>query len=295
MSSHPAPPPPSSPLCCRCLAVGSSAAVLAFILYIFLQAHHATSIAASNQRAYEIVAAKKQAERALMMAERQKQVLLREQQAADAAAAAVVHEAEVRREYTALRVELRYPETVPDRHMMLSSMEKKIVEMKRELLRLQVLRQEQQAVNALRNQQQHQAVLAAAEREAKKPKPLPRQVSSSPCRSFTFASRVRAAACFSRTLAQRRQHGQRALLPRCFTQRQACRPSCGGEAHAGAAAAGGGGCQRCLCQDGIAKSQIIFERSVGARCCCCQRQYCCTGSISEGSHFCYFGEGRHGR
>jgi hypothetical protein len=126
-----------------------------------------------------------------MMAERQKQVLLREQQAADAAAAAVAHEAEVRREYTALRTELRHPETVPDRHMMLSSMETKIVEMKRELLRLQVLRQEQQAVNALRNQQQHQAVLAAAEREAKKPKPPPQQVSTAPCLPVTFPSRAR--------------------------------------------------------------------------------------------------------
>jgi hypothetical protein len=126
-----------------------------------------------------------------MTAERQKQVLLRELQEADAAAAAVAHEAEVRREYTALRIELHYPETVPDRHMMLSSMETKIVEMKRELLRLQVLRQEQQAVNALRSQQQHQAALAAAEREAKKPKPPPRQVSTAPCRPFTLASRAR--------------------------------------------------------------------------------------------------------
>ena len=160
----------------RCLAVASSAAAIALLLHIFLQMHYVRSVAASNQRAFDIVAAKKRAERAAMMEERQRQVLVREQEAAAAAAAAAAHEVEIRRQYTALRQELRIPEVVPDRHMLLPSMERKIEEMKLEKAQLQQLRQQQQVANALRSQQQQQAALAAAELDAQKPKPAARQV-----------------------------------------------------------------------------------------------------------------------
>ncbi len=155
------------------------------ILHIFLQAHHAKSILASNQRAFDIVAAKKRAERAQMNSERQKQLRIREQQDAAAAVAAAAHEADVRREYSQLRQELRLPETVPDRHMMLSSMEKKIVEMKEQREREQQFRDEQKTANALRSQQQQEAsaaaaAAAAAERAAKKLKPPAPQVTRTP-------------------------------------------------------------------------------------------------------------------
>jgi hypothetical protein len=188
------PPFPSSQSRGRCLAVGVTAAAVALILHIFLQVHYVRSVKASNERAFEIVAAKKRAERAAMMEERQKQLHLREQQAAEAASAAAAHEAAVRREYTALREELRIAEVVPDRHMLLPSMERKIEEMKRERAQLQQLRLQQQAANALRSQQQQSAALAAAELEAQKPKPAARQVPHNP------AAHANAAACASRSL-----------------------------------------------------------------------------------------------
>jgi hypothetical protein len=170
----------------RCLAVGLSAAAAALTVYIFLHAHYARVAAASNQRAYEIFAAKKREQRASMMNERRKQMLIKEEQAAAAAAAAAEHEAVVRREYTALREELRIPEVVPDRHMLLPSMVKRIEEMKLERVQRQQLRLQQQAANALRSQQQQKA----AELHAQMPKPAPCQVHRqqvfSPCEHVTF-------------------------------------------------------------------------------------------------------------
>jgi hypothetical protein len=177
--SPPPPPPPRLRLPTlrhRCLAVGSSAALLALLLHVFLQLHYARTTVAQNQQAYELVAAKKRAERARMMEERQRQVVVREQHAADAAEAAAAHEAAVRREYTALREELRIAEVVPDRHMTLASMEQRIDDMKQERVKRQELRLQQQAAHALRIQQQQQAAAAAAELEAQKPKPATRQV-----------------------------------------------------------------------------------------------------------------------
>jgi hypothetical protein len=103
--------------------------------------------------------------------ERRQQEVVKQQQAADAAAAAAVHEAQVRGEYTALRVELRIAEVVPDRHMMLPAMVKKIEDMKREREQRQQLRLQQHAAYEQLGQQQQQAAQAAAELEAQRPKP----------------------------------------------------------------------------------------------------------------------------
>jgi hypothetical protein len=184
-------------------------------LHVFLQVQHARSVAARHQQAFEIVAAKKRAERALMMEERQRQMLVREQQAAEAAAAAAAHEAAVRREYTALRQALRIPEVVPDRHMLLPSMERKIEEMKQEQAQLQQLRLQQQAANELRSQQQQQAVLAAAALEAQKPKLASRQVSSRPTPPPRPPPPHKHHAYFSRPLLRSTGHliSRRASLP----------------------------------------------------------------------------------
>ena len=113
------------------------------------------------------------AERALLIAERQRQAAIKEQQAVDAAAAAAAHEVELRQRYTALRQELGRAETVPDRHMTVAAMERRVVEMVQEVARVKELRREQLAANAQRSAQQQQAAAAAAERAARKPKAAP--------------------------------------------------------------------------------------------------------------------------